>query len=235
MRRLTEMLTWKDDKELFVLMREQLYSAVIGDILDKMGRLHQFLPQGVQPIREDMVVAGRAMPVLEADAFEELSDGRNPVMKRSFGLMLEALDDLKENEVYICTGSSLSYALVGELMCTRMQILKAAGAVVNGFHRDTRGILELNFPCFSCGRYAQDQAPRGKVIDFRVPIEIEGVRVNPGDIVFGDLDGVLVIPRDIEEEVVRRAYEKATGEKQVAEAIRGGMGARESFDRHGIM
>lgn len=229
------MLTWKDDKELFVLMREQLYSAVIGDILDKMGRLHQFLPQRVQPIREDMVVAGRAMPVLEADAFEELSDGRNPVMKRSFGLMLEALDDLKENEVYICTGSSLSYALVGELMCTRMQILKAAGAVVNGFHRDTRGILELNFPCFSCGRYAQDQAPRGKVIDFRVPIEIEGVRVNPGDIVFGDLDGVLVIPRDIEEEVVRRAYEKATGEKQVAEAIRGGMGARESFDRHGIM
>lgn len=229
------MLTWKDDKELFALMREQLYSAVIGDILDKMGRLHQFLPQGVQPIREDMVVAGRAMPVLEADAFEELSDGRNPVMKRSFGLMLEALDDLKENEVYICTGSSLSYALVGELMCTRMRILKAAGAVVNGFHRDTRGILELNFPCFSRGRYAQDQAPRGKVIDFRVPIEIEGVRVNPGDIVFGDLDGVLVIPRDVEEEVVRRAYEKATGEKQVAEAIRGGMGARESFDRHGIM
>lgn len=235
MRRPTEMLTWKDDKELFALMREQLYSAVIGDILDKMGRLHQFLPQGVQPIREDMVVAGRAMPVLEADAFEELSDGRNPVMKRSFGLMLEALDDLKENEVYICTGSSLSYALVGELMCTRMRILKAAGAVVNGFHRDTRGILELNFPCFSRGRYAQDQAPRGKVIDFRVPIEIEGVRVNPGDIVFGDLDGVLVIPRDVEEEVVRRAYEKATGEKQVAEAIRGGMGARESFDRHGIM
>lgn len=235
MRRPTEMLTWKDDKELFALMREQLYSAVIGDILDKMGRLHQFLPQGVQPIREDMVVAGRAMPVLEADAFEELSDGRNPVMKRSFGLMLEALDDLKENEVYICTGSSLSYALVGELMCTRMRILKAAGAVVNGFHRDTRGILELNFPCFSRGRYAQDQAPRGKVIDFRVPIEIEGVRVNPGDIVFGDLDGVLVIPRDVEEEVVQRAYEKATGEKLVAEAIRGGMGARESFDRHGIM
>lgn len=229
------MLTWKDDGELFALMRRHLYSAVIGDILDKMGRLHQFLPQRVQPVREDMVVAGRAMPVLEADAFEELSNGQNPVMKRSFGLMLEALDDLKENEVYICTGSSPSYALVGELMCTRMQILKTAGAVVNGFHRDTRGILALNFPCFSYGRYAQDQAPRGKVIDFRVPIEIEGVRVNPGDIVFGDLDGVLIIPRDIEEEVIRRAYEKATGEKMVAEAIRGGMGTRESFDRHGIM
>lgn len=228
-------LQWNDDSTLFAMMRKELYSSVIGDILDKMGRLHQFLPWRIQPIAEHMVVAGRAMTVLEADAFEELSNGQNPIMKKPFGLMLEALDDLKENEVYICTGSSPSYALVGELMCTRMQILKAAGAVVNGFHRDTRGILDLDFPCFSYGRYAQDQGPRGKVIDFRVPIEIEGVRVNPGDIVFGDLDGVVIIPREIEAEVVTRAYEKATGEKMVAEAIRGGMAAKESFDKHGIM
>jgi len=156
-------------------------------------------------------------------------------MQKPFGLMLEALDDLKENEVYICTGTSPTYALVGELMCTRMQILGTAGAVVNGFHRDTKGILALGFPCFSYGRYAQDQAPRGKVIDYRVPIEIEGVRVNPGDIVFGDLDGTLVIPRDIEKEVIERAYQKATGEKTVAEAIRGGMSAKASFEKHGIM
>ncbi len=223
------MVAWENDRELFEMMKKELYSAVLGDILDKMGYLHQFLPWRIQPLDLNMVVAGRAMTVLEADAFEELSDGQNPVMKKPFGLMLEALDDLKENEVYICTGSSPSYALVGEL------ILKAAGAVVNGFHRDTKGILELGFPCFSYGRYAQDQGPRGKVIDFRVPIEIEGVRVNPGDIVFGDLDGVLVIPKEIEHEVITRAYEKATGEKMVAEAIRGGMGAKESFERHGIM
>lgn len=229
------MITWKNDKELFEMMRKELYSAVIGDILDKMHYLHQFLPQRIQPIEMNMVVAGRAMTVLEADAFEELSEGHNPIMSKPFGLMLEALDDLKEDEVYICTGSSPSYALVGELMCTRMQILKAAGAVVNGFHRDTKGILEINFSCFSYGRYAQDQGPRGKVIDYRVPIEIEGVRINPGDIIFGDMDGVLVIPQEIETEVIQRAYEKATGEKMVAEAIRGGMAAKASFDKHGIM
>lgn len=229
------MITWKDDNELFAMMKKELYSAVIGDILDKMNYRHQFLPQRIQPMREEMVVAGRAMPVLEADAFEELSDGQNPIMKKNFGLMLEALDDLKENEVYICSGSSPSYALVGELMCTRMKILKAAGAVVNGFHRDTRGILELNFPCFSYGRYAQDQRPRGKVIDYRVPIEMDGVRINPGDIIFGDLDGVLVIPKEVETEVIQKAYEKATGEKMVAEAIRGGMSTVESFAKHGIM
>lgn len=216
-------------------MRKELYSSVLGDILDKMNYLHQFLPQRIQPIEEDMVVVGRAMPVLEADAFEELSDGQNPIMKKPFGLMLEALDDLKKNEVYICTGASPSYALVGELMCTRMQILGAAGAVVNGFHRDTKGIKDLKFPCFSYGRYAQDQAPRGKVIDYRVPIEMEGVRIRPGDIIFGDLDGVLVIPKEVETEVIQRAYEKATGEKMVANAIKNGMGAKESFDKHGIM
>lgn len=229
------MITWNSDEELFTLMRKELYSAVIGDILDKMHYYHQFLPWQIQPVRDHMVVAGRAMTVLEADAFEELSAGRNPIMQKPFGLMLEALDDIRKDEVYICTGSSPAYALVGELMCTRMQILGAAGAVVNGFHRDTKGIVELDFPCFSYGRYAQDQAPRGKVIDFRVPIEIEGVRVNPGDIVFGDLDGVVVIPRAIEQEVIGLAYEKATGEKMVSEAIRAGMGAKESFDKHGIM
>lgn len=229
------MITWNNDDELFALMKRELYSSVIGDILDKMHYLHQFLPWKIQPIREHMVVAGRAMTVLEADAFEELSDGQNSLMKKPFGLMLEALDDMKKNEVYICTGSSPTYALVGELMCTRMKILGAAGAVVNGFHRDTNGILDLEFPCFSYGRYAQDQGPRGKVIDFRVPIEIEGVRVRPGDIIFGDLDGVLVIPKEVEQEVIERAYEKATGEKMVAEAIGSGMGAKESFDRYGIM
>ncbi len=229
------MITWENDDELFEIMRKELYTPVVGDIMDKMHYFHQFLPQRIQPINRDMVVAGRAMPVLEADAFEELSQGQNPIMSKPFGLMLEALDDIKKNEVYICTGSSPLYALVGELMSTRMQILGAAGAVVNGFHRDTKGIEELGFPCFSYGRYAQDQGPRGKVIDFRVPIEMEGVRINPGDIVFGDLEGVVIIPKEIEVEVVQRAYEKATGEKMVAEAIKGGMSAVESYAKHGIM
>lgn len=229
------MAIWKNEQDMLHMMRTELYSSVIGDILDQMGYLHQFLPSRIQPLREDMVVAGRAMTVLEADVCDAKDAAHNPTLKRNFGLMLEALDDLKPDEIYICSGSSPTYALVGELMCTRMQILGAAGAVVNGFHRDTKGILELNFPCFSYGRYAQDQAPRGKVIDYRVPIEMDGVRIQPGDLIFGDLDGVLVIPRAVEQEVLERAYEKATGERTVAQAIRGGMSAVESFRVHGIM
>jgi regulator of RNase E activity RraA len=228
---------YQSDGELFQLMREGLFSAVIGDILDLTGHTHQFLPPDIMPLRDDMIIVGRAMPVLEADDY---GGGEGPGrvghdLNQPFGLMLRALDDLREHEVYICTGSSARYALWGELMSMAASNRGAAGAVLNGYSRDTRGILRLNFPCFSHGRYAQDQRPRGKVIDFRCTIEIEGVRIRPGDIVFGDLDGVCIIPAEIETEVFRGSWEKANGEKQVYEAIKGGMGAQDAWDRYGIM
>lgn len=226
------MLKWKNDDELFAVMRKELYSAVIGDILDQMGRYHQFLPMEIQPIREDMVVCGRAMTVLEEDL---PVTGETVPGEPAFGRMLDALDGLKKNEVYLCSGSTPDYALVGELMCTRMQVLGAAGTVMNGPHRDTTGILALDFPCFSSGRYSQDQAPRGRVTAFRVPIDIGNVHVNPGDIVFGDLDGVVIIPQDIEEEVIVKAWEKATGEKTVGKAISAGMSAADAFNKYGIL
>lgn len=230
------MIEWKNEDELLKIMKRELFSAVIGDVMDKHGLLRQFLPPKIQPLKEDMVVAGRAMPVLEADAFEESPVyTQNPIMRKPFGIMLEALDSLKKNEVYICTGSSPCYALWGELMSTRAMLLGAAGAVVNGYSRDTTGIAKLGFPTFSYGRYAQDQGPRGKVIDYRVPIEVDGVRINPGDIVFGDLDGVCIVPREHEESIIIAALEKMRGEKKVATAIRNGMSAKEAFDKYGIM
>jgi len=229
---------WQSDEELFALVRRELFTAVVGDVMDKLGLRRQFLSPRIQPLRDDMVVIGRAMPVLEADVFEERTEGSaNPLMSKPFGLMLEALDDLKPNEIYICTGSSPAYALWGELMSTRAMKLRAAGVVVDGYSRDTRGILKLDpvFAVFSHGRYAQDQGPRGKVIDFRVPIEMNGVRVAPGDIVFGGLDGVCIVPRAMEHEVFRLALEKARGEQLVAQAIREGMSAVDAFQKFGIM
>ena len=227
---------WKNDEELFALARRELFSAVIGDVMDSLGLQRQFLPPSIQPLSNEMVVAGRAMPVLEADVFEErATSGASELMKQPFGLMFAALDDLAAGEVYICAGASPRYALWGELMTTRAMKLGAAGAVVDGYSRDTKGVLRLGFPLFSHGRYAQDQGPRGKVIDFRVAIEIGGVRVRPGDIVFGDLDGVCVVPREAEEEVIRGALEKARGEKLVQRAIEEGMSTVEAFKKFGIM
>jgi regulator of RNase E activity RraA len=121
-------------------------------------------------------------------------------------------------------------------MSIRAMRLGAVGAVMDGYSRDTKGILELRFPTFSRGNYAQDQGPRGKVIDFRVPIEMEGgVRIETGDIIFGDLDGVCVIPRAAEVEIFTKALEKARGEKTVRRAIEEGMGAADAFRHFGIM
>jgi regulator of RNase E activity RraA len=227
---------WKNDDELFRIIKQELFSAVVGDVMDKQGHLRQFLPPQIQPLDDDMFLVGRAMPVLEADTFGERVPGTaNELMNKSFGLMLEALDDLKKNEVYICTGASPRYALWGELMSTRAKKLGAAGAVVDGYARDTKGILEMKFPTFCYGRYAQDQGPRGKVLDFRLPIEIQGVVIRPGDIVIGDIDGVCVVPQKDEVDIISLAIEKARGEKLVRKAIESGMSASEAFKKFGIM
>jgi regulator of RNase E activity RraA len=227
---------WKNDVELFELARRELFTAVVGDIMDKLNLLHQFLPPQIQPLREDMILIGYAMPVLSVDVFQErVAGSANKLMEKPFGLMLEALDDLRTNEVYINTGSSPRNALWGELMTTRARMLGAAGAVLNGYTRDTKGVLQMGFPTFAWGRYAQDSAPRYKVVDFRIPIEIGQVLIRPGDLIFGDLDGVCVIPAEVRDEVFSRALEKARGEKLVKKGIESGMSAVEAFEKFGIM
>lgn len=227
---------WHDDDELFALMRTRLFPAVVGDILDKMGLLKQFLSPGIRPLRGDMVIAGRAMPVLEANCFAASEpDGQLPISRQPFGLLFQALDELKRNEVYVATGCAPQFALWGGLMTTRAMHLKAAGAVLDGYSRDTPEVLQMGLPVFSYGGYAQDQGPRGKVVDYRVAVEINGARIAPGDIVFGSLDGVLVIPRHAEEEAIRMALEKAGTENRVRLAIRNGMSTVDAFKTFGVM
>ena len=171
--RKTAMKLRNTDDELFATAQRELFTCVVGDVMDKMRLRHQFLPPHIRPLRPDMIVIGRAMPVLSVDVFEDQIAGTaNPLMAKSFGLMLEALDDLRPNEVYVNTGSSPRNALWGELMSIRATKLGARGAVLNGYTRDTKPILALNFPTFSSGPYGQDSAPRCKVVDFRVPVEI---------------------------------------------------------------
>lgn len=209
------------------LIRRELYTPVVGDILDALGYEHQFLPQPIQPMREEMKLVGRAMPVLMIDVY---GPQREP-----FGQLTAALDSLEPGEVYVASGGAMRCAYWGELLTATARTRGAAGAVIDGFHRDTPQVLDQNWPVFSRGRFAQDSAVRTQVVDFRVRIEVGGVRVEPGDLVFGDLDGVVVIPRQVEAEVIERALEKARGEKTVRKAIEGGMTATEAFRTFGIL
>jgi regulator of RNase E activity RraA len=227
---------WKSDDDLFALVQRELFTSVVGDVMDKLDLQHQFLPPQIQPLRQDMVVLGRAMPALSVDVFaERIAGSANRVMDKSFGLMLEALDDLRKNEVYVNTGSSPRNALWGELMSTRARKLGSRGAVLNGYVRDTKAILNMSFPTFAFGSYGQDSAPRSKVVDFRIPIEVGQVRVRPADIIFGDIDGVLLVPVEAEDEVFTRALEKVRGEKLVKKTIEKGSSAVDAFEKYGIM
>jgi regulator of RNase E activity RraA len=229
------MLPYANDQELFALLRTQLFTAVVGDVLDRLGYLHQFLPAGIEPLQDDFILAGRAMPVLGADITADNQDSFGSLSDKPFGLMLEALDSLKEGDIYVATGASLRYALWGELMSARAQVLKANGALLDGYVRDCRSIVELGFPTFGRGRYAQDQGPRGKVTDFNVAVEIDGIRIEPGCLLFGDCEGVIVVPKEAEEETIRLSLEKVQMENKVGDAIRAGMSTCEAFAKYGVM
>lgn len=220
-------MLWKNEDEMFALMKEKLYTPVVGDILDGMGLVHQFLPQNIRPLREDMKLAGKAMPVLMIDVFGP--------QKKPFGYLTEALDQLEKNEIYVTAGGAKRCAYWGELLTATARTRGAAGAVLDGWHRDTPQVLSQNWPVFSCGCYAQDSSVRTQVVQFRCTVEIGQVTVHPGDILFGDIDGVLVIPKEVAAEVIEKALEKAAGEKLVRKAIEGGMSATEAFAKFGIL
>ena len=223
---------WESDQELFALVEKELFSAVVGDVMDQVGLLRQFLPASIRPLRSDMRVVGRAMTALVADIPRDTSGSAGD---QPFGLMFEALDSLRPREVYLCGGGSPEYALWGELMSTRARVLGAAGAVVDGYYRDSTGIEALDLPTFGYGAYAQDQGARGRVVDYRSRIEIGQVSIETGDIVVGDRDGVCIVPRSREREVFALALEKARGEKTVRRAIEAGMPTAEAFAKYGIM
>ena len=215
------------DADLFDLFRSELYTPVVGDILDTLGLYHQFLPQPVQPALTAMKLIGRAMPVLMIDVYGE--------QDQPFGKLTEALDQLEPGDVYLASGGAMRCAYWGEILTATARTRGANGAVINGYHRDTPQMLEQDWPVFSRGRFAQDSGVRTKVVDYRCRIEVGGVTVQPGDLVFGDLDGVLVIPRAREAEVVEKALEKARGEKLVRKEIEAGMSSTAAFAKYGIL
>lgn len=217
----------RKERELFEVIKNELYTPVVGDILDGMGFCHQFLPAGISPIDTKDKVVGYGMPVLMIDVYGP--------QKKPFGLLTEALDQLEEGDVYLASGGENRCAYWGELLTATAKKRGAAGAVINGYYRDSCQVMGQNFPVFSKGRYAQDSSVRTQVANYRCNMEIGGVLVHPGDLVFGDADGVLVIPREHIDEVIGKSLEKARGEKLVRKAIEEGMSSTEAFATFGIL
>ncbi len=211
---------------LLATVRDGLSTAQLGDVLDTLGRRHQFLPPSIRPALPGATLVGRAMPLLEIAAAPD---------ERSFGLMFEALDSLQADEVYVAAAGAPPFALWGELMNTRALTRGAAGAVLDGYMRDSRHVRAMALPVFARGSYAQDQRGRGRVIAYREPVRIADVAIRPGDLIVGDDDGVLVVPSEVAEECAGMALEKRHTETRIAREIEAGLSTTEAFDKYGVM
>jgi regulator of RNase E activity RraA len=230
------MTVLQTDAELFAAARQRLCTCALGDVMDDLGFRHQFLPPQIRPLQPKMIMVGRAMPVLSTDVFaDELIGSANALMQEPFGLMLEAVDDLKKDEIFVSTGSSPGSALWGEMMSIRAQQLGAAGAVVNGYMRDTVRLTKLRFPAFSFGSFGQDSRPRQKVIDFRIPIQVGCAEIGPADVLFGDADGVCVIPREAWHEVFRISVERLNMKRRVRCELNAGTSVVNAFEKYRML
>lgn len=219
---------WENDTELFDMMEEYLYAAVISDALDTTGFRGQALRHTIRPLLPETVVVGRAMPVLCLDVYE--------IPDEPYQQEIAAVDSLKQNDVLVCsTDGSTRICFWGELLSTAARARGARGAVIDGFIRDVRKIMQMQFPIFTTGITPVDSNGRGEVVAYNVPIKCGGVTVNPGDIVFGDADGVVVIPQSVEMQVIEAALEKVSAENRTRDALREGATLREVYDTFGIL
>jgi regulator of RNase E activity RraA len=211
-------------------IRARLFSSVLSDCLDAAGCREQAMQARIRPLDESLVLCGRARTALYVDVYDA-PEGENP-----YELEIRLIDDLKPDEVpmFAC-GASGRIAPWGELLSTAAKVRGAAGVVMDGLTRDIRAIREMKFPVFAGGIGPLDSKGRGKIVAIDVPVDVGGARVCPGDFVFGDADGVVVVPRDVEERVVAAALAKVSGENATREALARGEKLAEVFKRHGIL
>jgi regulator of RNase E activity RraA len=216
------------DSGAYDKIAERLYTAVLADVMDTLGYRHQVMRHDIRPMFPGAKVVGRAatMAATEVDA----------IPKEPYKLELALLDDLQPGEVVACTTrNSRGSAIWGELLSIHARAKGARGAIIDGLSRDSWGIIAMKFPVFSTGLTPADSSGRCDVTAIRVPIELGEVLVNDGDLIVADHDGCLAIPQAIEDDVIKLAFEKVSGEDTVRQVLRRGASIREVFAQYGIL
>lgn len=208
----------------------KLYAAVLSDALDAVGVTTQAMPSTIRPLDDTLVLCGRARTGIYMET-AHVDPDVNP-----YELEIKLIDDLKPDEVAILAcGGSGRIAPWGSLLSTAAVGRKAAGCITDGFVRDIKTIRELKLPVFHAGIAPLDSKGRGQIAAIDVPVICAGVRVCTGDLVFGDADGVVVIPQAVEAEVLRIAFDKIASEDSSMDDLRNGAYLRDVYERHGVL
>lgn len=217
-----------DEPITLAQMRQVFYSAVVCDALDALGYPHQSPRVPLAPLTTTGVLIGRCKTTLWADmAHPDPSP---------YELELKAVDTCQADDVLIAAaGGTFRSGLWGELLSTAARRSGCVGAIVDGAVRDRAKMTQMGFPIWARGTCLYDSKNRNRVIDIDVPVEIDGVRFSPGDLIVADIDGVVVVPKVVEEQVVRYAWNKVNDENLVRQAIADGMTATAAFKKYGVL
>lgn len=209
------------------ILETKLYSAVIADILDDLGLRHQTFSSGITLLDPQLKLSGRAFTAQGTRVYD--------IPSEPYKLQMEAIDSVGVDEVFAVSTGAPEAAFWGELLSTACRARGGRGAIIDGMHRDSRRILEMKFPVCSRGRVPTDSKGRIDLIRYNTPIVIDGVRICPGDYVFADMDGIVVVPQAVEEQAIEKALEKVSGENRVRKALENGMLCTEAFKAFGIL
>ena len=211
-------------------IRTRLFASVLSDCLDQVGYRDQALASRIRPLDEALVMVGRARTAAYMEVYQ-VEAGKNP-----YALELELVDSLAADEipVFACSNPA-RIGPWGELLSTAAAVRGAAGALMDGCVRDVKAIRAMGFAVFHGGIAPLDSKGRGQIMAIDVPIECAGVKVNSGDLVFGDADGVVVVPAALEDEVLALAFEKVTGERNTLRDLKAGHRITDVFARYGIL
>ena len=216
------------DLELCSFVEQNLYTAVVSDALDQVGARHQAMREHLRPVHGQCRFAGWARTISCSDIYHIPAD--------PYSLEIEAVDSLLPGEVAVVgTGKSTRNAPWGELLSTASRARGARGAVVDGLVRDVRKIEELGFPVFAAGIKPVDSMGRGIVTAYNVPVECGEVRVNAGDFVFADFDGIVVVPKVIVKEVIDLAVDKVRRENDSRAELMKGAFLRDVFAKYQVL
>jgi len=208
-----------------------LSAAVLSDVMDSLGLSHRAMKSFVRPLDDDRVLVGRARTGLYMPAYA-LREGENP-----YEVEIALVDDLHPQDVVVlaCNGPTDRIAPWGELLSTAAMARGAAGCVTDGLVRDVQQIRAMGFAVFHGGIGPLDTKGRARMVERDTRVECGGVGIDSGDIIFGDVDGVVVVPRAYEHDVVLKAIEKVTGENHTRDALRKGEPLASVFNRFGIL
>jgi len=212
-------------------LKGRLYSAVLSDVLDGLGHPDQAVKPFVRPLDEASVLCGFARTGLYMKRYH-FPEGHNP-----YALEMDLIDSLKPGEIPVlaCDGPTDRIAPWGELLTTASAVRGAAGCLTDGLVRDVRRIRELGFPVFHGGIGPLDTRGRAEMMAADEPVEVGGARVAPGDFVFGDVDGVVIVPQAIAPKAIRLALAKIEAEDSTREELLAGNSLRSVFERHGVL